>query len=75
MFSFLLRSAGAIVCESFDEYEQILALCAHCPALARLHDLPAGRPVRIGVVTNAGFEKCAMADHLFASLLARFPHT
>ncbi|KAJ4459616.1 putative acyl-CoA synthetase [Paratrimastix pyriformis] len=64
MFSFLLRSAGALLAESFDEFEQMMLLGTHAPSLARLG--AAEGPLTVGIMTNAGFEKCAMADHLFA---------
>lgn len=50
-----VANAGGIVCDTFKEFEQLMALCT-C-----LHDKPvAGR--RIGAISNAGFETVGMAD-------------
>ncbi|KAA6395200.1 MAG: Acetyl-CoA synthetase (ADP-forming) [Streblomastix strix] len=80
MFSFLLRSSGAIVCESFEEFEDVLSLCALMPSVRKLRQRPKydqGKsssqysiqsPIRVGMMSNAGFEKCALADHLFNGL-------
>ncbi|HMB69679.1 MAG TPA: acetate--CoA ligase family protein, partial [bacterium] len=50
-----MEQAGAIVAETFQEFEQLLELCT------ALHDKDV-RGVRLGVITNAGFEAVGMAD-------------
>jgi acyl-CoA synthetase (NDP forming) len=65
MFSFLLRTVGAIVCDSFEEFEHILMACALMPSFASIGSLPRETPASVGMMSNAGFEKCALADHLF----------
>jgi indolepyruvate ferredoxin oxidoreductase beta subunit len=47
--------AGALVADTFKEFEQMLELCA------ALHGKEVGG-VRVGVVSNAGFETVGMAD-------------
>jgi acyl-CoA synthetase (NDP forming) len=47
--------AGALVADTFKEFEQMLELCT------ALHNKSA-RGVRVGVVSNAGFEAVGMAD-------------
>ncbi|MGD8699667.1 MAG: acetate--CoA ligase family protein [Gemmatimonadales bacterium] len=53
----LAISAGAIVCETTEDFEDLLRLFAF---------LGAKRPrgLRLGALSNAGFETVAMADHL-----------
>ncbi|BDU77285.1 acetate--CoA ligase family protein [Mesoterricola sediminis] len=55
----LLKRAGVIVCESMGSYEA---------ALAWLAAFPEGRPSRVAVVTNAGFESVCSADVLEGAL-------
>lgn len=50
-----LEQAGALVADTFKEFEQLLELCT------ALHD-KAVNGVRVGVVSNAGFETVGMAD-------------
>ncbi|HLO66167.1 MAG TPA: acetate--CoA ligase family protein [Holophaga sp.] len=51
----LLKRAGVIVCDSMGAYDAALAwLAAH----------PQGRPARVAVVTNAGYESVCSADLL-----------
>ena len=47
--------AGALVTDTFKEFEQLVELCT------ALHGKPVGG-VRVGVVSNAGFETVGMAD-------------
>jgi indolepyruvate ferredoxin oxidoreductase beta subunit len=47
--------AGALVADTFKEFEQLLELCT------ALHDKKV-RGVRVGVISNAGFETVGMAD-------------
>ena len=49
------RQAGAMVADTFKEFEQLVELCAN------LHDKTV-RGVRVGAVSNAGFETVGMAD-------------
>lgn len=50
-------SAGALVAETFVEFEQLLELSA------ALHDRPV-RGTRLGAISNAGFETVGMADRV-----------
>jgi acyl-CoA synthetase (NDP forming) len=47
--------AGALVADTFKEFEQLLELCT------ALHDKPV-KGVRVGAISNAGFETVGMAD-------------
>jgi acyl-CoA synthetase (NDP forming) len=49
------EQAGALVADTFKEFEQMLELCT------ALHDKPV-QGVRVGAVSNAGFETVGMAD-------------
>ncbi|KAK2964727.1 putative Acetate--CoA ligase [Blattamonas nauphoetae] len=64
MFSFILRAAGAIVCRTFKEMEDILMMCGLMPSIGKLREQK-DKPISVGMMSNAGFEKCALADHLF----------
>ena len=60
MFKNLMTMAGALVVDSFDEWNQLLVLTTLWPQILKNK----GSAVGVAVVTNAGFEKCATADHL-----------
>ena len=51
----VLKRAGVIVCESMDRFDA---------ALSWLAAFPAGKPSRVAVVTNAGYESVVSADLL-----------
>ena len=51
----LLKRAGVIVCDSMGSFDA---------ALAWLSAFPSGKPARVAVVTNAGYESVASADLL-----------
>ena len=55
----LLKRAGVIVCESMGMYDA---------ALAWLGAFPAGKPARVAVVTNAGYESVVSADLLVGAV-------
>ncbi len=55
-----VANAGAIVCDTFKEFEQVLELATH------LHDKEV-RGCRIGAISNAGYEAVGMADNLVGS--------
>ena len=55
----LLKRAGVIVCESMGMYDA---------ALAWLAAFPAGKPSRVAVVTNAGYESVVSADLLVGAV-------
>jgi acyl-CoA synthetase (NDP forming) len=63
LFRRLLETSGAVVCETASDFEAALTTAALCPEILSLRH--SDRPVSIIGVTNAGYEKCAMADHLF----------
>jgi len=51
----LLKRAGVIVCERMGDYDS---------ALAWLSAFPAGKPARVAVISNAGYESVVSADLL-----------
>jgi len=55
-----LTSAGAIVTDTFKEFEQVLEIAT------RFHDRSVGGR-RIGVISNAGFEAVGMADAILGA--------
>ena len=55
-----VANAGAIVCDTFKEFEQVLELATH------LHEKEV-RGCRIGAISNAGYEAVGMADNLVGS--------
>jgi acyl-CoA synthetase (NDP forming) len=63
----LLKRAGVIVCESMGMYDA---------ALAWLAAFPAGKPSRVAVVTNAGYESVVSADLLVGAVTGHIlgPH-
>eukprot|EP00703_Trepomonas_sp_PC1_P005192 JAP91414.1 Acyl-CoA synthetase [Trepomonas sp. PC1] len=61
MFLQLIETSGAILCDSIEEFEDTTYLAANFSQ--KLIDR--NRKFTVGVLTNAGFEKCCYADHLF----------
>lgn len=61
----LLREAGALVCETLNQFEDMGKI------FTMLHDRPV-RGRRVGVISNAGFECGAVSDHLYGLQLAEF---
>jgi acyl-CoA synthetase (NDP forming) len=55
----LLQRAGIIVCESMGMFDSALAWLSACPK---------GKPSRVAVVTNAGYESVASADLLVGAV-------
>ena len=64
MFKELLEDAGAIVVDSTEEWNQLVMLTTQYPQIVKN---AAKKSLGIGVLTNAGFEKCACADHLMVN--------
>jgi len=63
MFKQLLGTSGAVLCDSLEEFEDTTYLAAN---FATKHfSVPKDQKCKIGILTNAGFEKCCYADHLF----------
>ncbi|KAL0232242.1 hypothetical protein PCE1_002584 [Barthelona sp. PCE] len=60
MFGSLVSLYGGIVTTSLREFERAIMFCCCYPQLTDLER------VGIGAISNAGFEKCAIADHLFS---------
>ncbi|EET00248.1 Acyl-CoA synthetase [Giardia duodenalis ATCC 50581] len=67
MFSELLDMAGAVVCDSFDSFDDVIYLASGLAP--RIHKLREGFDARgyvsVTALSNAGFECCCIADHLF----------
>ncbi|PKL03236.1 MAG: hypothetical protein CVV53_09975, partial [Spirochaetae bacterium HGW-Spirochaetae-9] len=61
----LFGQAGAIVCESLDEFDDAITICTLLSGRK-----PKGN--RLGAVSNAGFECVAIADNLGGMKLAKF---
>lgn len=59
MFSGLMKMAGALVADSFDEFNGLMMLASFCGGFT----LPK-KKLGVAALSNAGFEKCAIADHL-----------
>jgi len=64
MFKNLIETAGAIVVDTLDEWNSIVTMSTLYPQIVRMSK---NRSMGIGAMTNAGFEKCATADHLMAN--------
>lgn len=64
MFKNLLELAGALVVDTLDEWNQLVILTTVFPSLIKTAQK---KSVGVGVLTNAGFEKCACADHLMSN--------
>ncbi|KAH0570158.1 Acyl-CoA synthetase [Spironucleus salmonicida] len=60
-FSDLVDLAGGVICETADAFED--AVFAACCLVPRLRDFPC--KIALSGQSNAGFERCAIADHLF----------
>lgn len=81
MFAHLMRRAGALVADTFQEFGDLMMLASYSDPLRTLRAAPRGKKLGVAMLSNAGFEKCAMADHLLANHpdtfdLARYtPHT
>lgn len=67
MFAHLMRRAGAMVADTFEEFNDLMMLVAYCDGLAGLVALPPEEKLGVAALSNAGFEKCAIADHLTAA--------
>jgi acyl-CoA synthetase (NDP forming) len=64
MFSHLAFRSGALVAETSEDYQNLVLLTSYCQNLAELRNLPEGK-LGVAALSNAGFEKCALADHPF----------
>lgn len=64
----LALNAGALVCDTTDDFEDLLRLFA-------LLGTRQPRGLRLGALSNAGFETVAVADHLGGLRLAEFTKT
>ena len=65
MFVHLMSRAGAIVADNFQEFENLMLLTTYCQGLDALMKLPEGK-LGVAALSNAGYEKCVLADHLMA---------
>lgn len=66
LFEDLLTSSGAIVADTFVEFTNLLMMTS------RLKPIKKNVPFQISALSNAGFEKCAIADHLMRSENPKF---
>ncbi|HPM42203.1 MAG TPA: hypothetical protein PLY45_07185, partial [bacterium] len=67
MFAHLMRRAGAMVADTFEEFGDLMMLCSYCEGLSDLAKLPQDEKLGVAALSNAGYEKCAIADHLTAA--------
>lgn len=61
MFKQLLATSGAVLCDTLEEFEDTVYLATACSN----KEVDWHKVFKVGVLTNAGFEKCCYADHLF----------
>jgi len=71
MFRSLLEHAGAIVTDTFEQWNQLVILTTLFPQIMKNAK---GRSTGVAVLTNAGFEKCACADHLMQNGTEKIMH-
>lgn len=65
-FRSMLEQAGAVVADTFGEFEEVFCTGMIAPSLIKsIRSVPRGKLVTMACLTNAGFEKCSMADNLF----------
>lgn len=74
LFAGLMEHAGAIVCSTVHEFEQIYACCAIWgkDRLRKLNELvnrPGKEKIVVRACSNAGFESGSISDHLFTDAL------
>ncbi|GIQ91124.1 hypothetical protein KIPB_014226, partial [Kipferlia bialata] len=69
MFKGLLLQSGAVVVDTLKEWEDTMILCStQGDAIVKACDsVKAGAKLNVAALSNAGYEKCAIADHLFSS--------
>ncbi len=63
MFAHLMYRSCAMVADTFERFDDLMMLATFCDQLPELMQVPEGR-IGVAALSNAGFEKCAMADHL-----------
>eukprot|EP00767_Chilomastix_cuspidata_P000982 gnl/Chilomastix_cuspidata/1289.p1 GENE.gnl/Chilomastix_cuspidata/1289~~gnl/Chilomastix_cuspidata/1289.p1 ORF type:complete len:801 (-),score=324.81 gnl/Chilomastix_cuspidata/1289:34-2436(-) len=67
LFEKLLTAAGAVVTKTLMAFDRTIMCGTIQPRLvSALRAIPRGEKVVVGALSNAGFEKCAVSDHLFA---------
>lgn len=64
VFEHLLEMSGAMMAATTEEFCDLMMLATYFAGNKRLNT--SGKKPRIAALSNAGFEKCAIADHLFA---------
>lgn len=74
LFAGLMEHAGAIVCSTVHEFEQIYACCSIWgkDRLKRLNEIvktPGKEKIVVRACSNAGFEAGSISDHLFTDAL------
>lgn len=66
LFRELLASSGAMIADTFSEFQDIMMLASLAKEFLR------SRPFQVAALSNAGFEKCAIADHLMRNENSKF---
>ncbi|KAL0241635.1 hypothetical protein GEMRC1_006870 [Eukaryota sp. GEM-RC1] len=71
MFKNLVKISGGIICETLAELERVALLTTYWSIGGKIQKLIAKKKssYSVGALSNAGFEKCAIADHLFSESL------
>ncbi|KAJ3432681.1 coa binding domain containing protein [Anaeramoeba flamelloides] len=65
MFKTLLEHAGAIVADGFEEFNQLLITTTRANDWVKpLRKVQKNKKIGVGALSNAGFEKCGIADHI-----------
>eukprot|EP01028_Stygiella_incarcerata_P013346 TRINITY_DN82188_c0_g1_i1.p1 TRINITY_DN82188_c0_g1~~TRINITY_DN82188_c0_g1_i1.p1 ORF type:complete len:838 (-),score=269.96 TRINITY_DN82188_c0_g1_i1:173-2467(-) len=68
MFRSLLEHAGALVADSFDEFNDLLMATTRSGNVFKMvQSVPKDAKIGVAGLSNAGFEKCAIADHLLTA--------
>eukprot|EP01086_Lenisia_limosa_P002738 TRINITY_DN16716_c0_g1_i1.p1 TRINITY_DN16716_c0_g1~~TRINITY_DN16716_c0_g1_i1.p1 ORF type:complete len:823 (-),score=332.00 TRINITY_DN16716_c0_g1_i1:881-3349(-) len=65
-FATLMEHSGALVADSFEEFNNLFMTAAMCPSLPSIVQSLDHKPLGVAAMSNAGFEKCGIADHLMA---------
>ncbi|MBT3181909.1 MAG: hypothetical protein HN337_05300 [Deltaproteobacteria bacterium] len=69
MFYDFMTKAGALIADTYEEFNSLMMLCTYCEGLSELNNKD---EIGVAGLSNAGFEKCAIADHLTATKSKKF---
>ncbi len=66
LFEILLSQSGALIADSFQEFSNLIMLTTLMKHVDR------SKEQQVAAISNAGYEKCAIADHLMKNAAGRF---